>query len=111
VSHLFERTRTSYAVAIEEAAFLDLIDSESYVTGNAAFDVGNETLSTKLETLPGISGVDYSGHYGAFVYLTIDADVDKPKLHERASKLIDRHLAWCAKLTKAPHIVERRKAA
>ena len=107
--HLLEITRRSYAITIEDGPFLDLLDSESYVSDNAAFKVGKQTLSDKLDELPGVSGTDYNGHFGAAVYLTIDADEDKPKLHERISRIIDRHLHWCAKLPKAGHVVEKRQ--
>jgi len=104
----FEITTRSYAIAIEDDPFLDLLDSESYVTENAAFKEGQETLSSKLDALPGVSKTDYNGHFRAYVYLTIDDDEDKPALKTKIARIIEKHLAWCAKLPKAQHVIDRR---
>lgn len=94
----FEITRRSYAIQIDEDAFVSLMNSESYVTDYAAHKKDKETLDGKLNRLPGVSGVNYSGHYGAAIYLSIDADRDKPRLQAQIRRMIERHLAWCAKL-------------
>lgn len=106
----FEITKRSYAIAIEDNAFLDLLDSESYVSGNAAFKEGKQTLSQKLDALPGVYNVDYNGHFRAFVYLDIEDGEDKPRLKTQIARIIEKHLAWCAKLPKAQHVIDRRAA-
>ena len=98
MTRTFEVTRRSYAIRIDEDDFIDLLNSESYVTDHAAFKDGNETLTGKLDRLPGVSKVEYDGHYGAAVYLWIDAGKDVPELQATISKTIDRHLAWCTKV-------------
>lgn len=107
----FEITRRSFALEIPKAAFLDLEDSESYVSNNAAFKTGAQTLCSKLDALPGISNIEYNGHFGAFVYLSIDDEDDTPELRAQITQIITDHLAWCATLPKAAHVVARRAAA
>lgn len=106
----FEITKRSYAIAIEDEAFLNLLDSESYVSDNAAFKDGKDTLCAKLNALPGVSKVDYNGHFGAYVYIDIDDDEDKQKLKTQIARAIEKHLAWCAKLPKAQHVIDARAA-
>ena len=107
----FEITTRSYSIQIEDDPFLDLLDSESYVSGNAAFDKGQATLNEKLEKLPGVTKVDYNGHFGGAVYLTIDCDEDTTSLKKQIARIIERHLAWCATLPKAEHVVVQRAAS
>lgn len=104
----FEATQTSYAIEIDEHRFLDLLDSESYVTENAAYNNGNETLFKKLNDLPGIFDIDYNGHFGSAVYLKIDIDDDTDELKAQISNIIEKHLKWCSKLKKRDNVVKRR---
>lgn len=94
----FEVTRRSYSVEINQDDFLNLLDSESHVTNDAAFQSGNSTLSEKLEKISGVSAVDYSGHYGSAIYFDIDADDDTDELKSIISETITNHLLWCKEL-------------
>ena len=107
----FEITGRKYAIDIEESKFMDLLDSESYVTNGGAFQPGCQTLCEKLNPMPGVWGVDYNGHFGAAVYMTIDADEDTNERKTEIAAIIQKHLEWCAGLHKQEHVVERRKAA
>lgn len=95
-------------VEIDEARFLDLLDSESYVTGHAAYGPGKETLRDMLLDFAALSDIAYDGHFGAAIYFTIDADVDQRLLAAEIEPIIKDHLDWCASLPKASHIIERR---
>lgn len=106
---IFAKTRSSFAIEIDRDKFLDLLDSESHVTGNAAYKVGRETLCQKLEQIDGVSGVEYSGHFGAAVYLTIESVSDTPDGREAIRSIIKSHLDWCRGLEKVAHVVEARK--
>ena len=107
----FEATATSYAIAIDGDRFLDLLDSESYVSENAAFKDGAETLCEKLKKLPGVRDVEYSGHFGSAVYLSLPVGDDLPAVRKRILAVIERHLKWCAKLPKRLEVRQRRAAA
>jgi len=100
-----------YAIDIDEDRFLDLLDSESHVSDHAAFQAGQKTLCDKLKPLPGVWDVDYNGHSGAAIYMTIDDDVDSQDLRDRIAATIEEHLDWCSGLDKQEHVVERRKAS
>jgi hypothetical protein len=96
----FEITNRAYSIEIAETAFIDLLDSESYVTGSAALSPGMTTLGDKLDRLPGVTDTEYDGHFGAAIYVRIDAEDDGPELHRLIETIITDHLAWCKGLKK-----------
>lgn len=96
------------AVEIDSDRFLDLLDSESYVTDNAAYEPGVQTLDEKLHGVADVADIDYNGHFGAMIYFTINADADQTAVAAEIEPIINSHLDWCAGLTKVAHIVERR---
>lgn len=105
----FEVTRRSYAIEIEEERFLDLLDSESYVTDNAALKSGSQTLCEKLGQLDGVDDVNYDGHFGSYIYLMIDDEDDTDDLKKKINDVIEEHLKWCSSLKKAWHVLKRRE--
>ncbi len=107
----WEVTCTSYAIPVDDDRFLDLLDSESHVTDNAAFGKDAQTLGAKLDAIDGVSAVEYDGHFGANVFLTIDAENDGAKIKQQINETIELHLNWCATLTKAGHAIARRRAS
>lgn len=107
----FEITARKYAIEIPKDQFLSLLDSESHATKGAAFQKGEKTLSEKLDELPGVNDTDYDGHFGACIYLTIDADDDTPDLHQQITMVIAKHLAWCSKLKIRKDVADRRKGS
>jgi hypothetical protein len=106
-----EACYTRYSIEIAHDDFVALEDSESYVTDNAAFKPGQQTLSEKLNALPDVSDVDYNGHFGAAVYLTMAVDVDTDFVFLSIKRIITAHLKWCKSLPIAPHVAKRRKEA
>ena len=97
-----------YVVEIDNNRFLDLLDSESYVTGNAALSSSNKTLDDKLREQFGIEDVDYDGHFGAAITMTIQDEDDSPELREKIAQVIADHLSWCALLPKRADVIARR---
>jgi hypothetical protein len=86
-----ERTASSYAVEIPMEDMERLLDSEA-ISSKTQVRV-HEQLDVKLMDL-GCSKVEYSGHYGAYVYLTLAFSDDTPKMARRVIKTIQTHLAW-----------------
>lgn len=105
----FEITRRSYSIKIPQPRFVRLLDSESHVTNHAAMEKGQSTLDEKLAKLPGVIDVEYSGHFGAYVHLTIEDEDDNEGLKTKIAETIETHLAWCAKLKRDPRYVTPRK--
>ncbi|MFG6082178.1 hypothetical protein ACEUZ9_002821 [Paracoccus litorisediminis] len=105
----FEITKRSYRLEIADRdRFLDLLDSESHISGDAGFEPGARTLSAKLDELPGVSGCDYGGHFGQAIYLDIEDEFDTDALKARIGEVIEAHLAWCTSLPKDPRFVGER---
>lgn len=105
----FTKTRSTYYIEIDEAKFLRLLDSESYATNYAAFKAGSRTLGQKLDALPGIWNVDYNGHFGSAIHLSIDSGDDNAKTRRLINQVIDEHLEWCAGLDLVDHVANQRQ--
>ena len=67
------RTATSYQYQISKERFTAIVDRDNEVETYA------EMLCAQLEALDGVSDVEYNGHFGANIYLTVDADHDGSK--------------------------------
>lgn len=81
-------TYRSYRLDITNAQMLALLDSEGF--GIPAPKGG--TLFDKLDKMPGVSDIEYNGHFGAAVYFTIDADDDSADFRAGVKGLILTHL-------------------
>jgi hypothetical protein len=96
---VFEPTRVSFSLEISDKQMIDLMNSESHVTDNAAYKEGNSTLCDKLKETNAHT-VEYDGHFGAAIYLTLDVEDDTPDERTKIASIIEKHLKWCAKLKK-----------
>ncbi len=67
----------------------------------ALFEAQDPSLLDRLKAIPGISDVEYGGHSGPFVYLTIDDEADTPRKHDVICSVIDGALKEVAKAAKA----------
>lgn len=92
----FEPTQQTGSIAIPDEDFLALSDYDGYKGPRKS-----ACLSTTLEQIAGVSRVDFSGHYGAFIHLTIDND--EPAALDKVKRAINDVLplcrAWAAKPT------------
>lgn len=104
----FEIVSRNYAVEVDRSSFLDLLDSESHATNSAAYQIGAQTLADKMGSVPGISDVEYNGHFGAAIYFTIDDENDTDVTRTSIANIIESHLYWCRKLPKVDHVKKRR---
>lgn len=80
-------TRRQYAVPLPMRDFARLTERE-----NKQPELDND-LGTALDQLPGVSGTDYNGHFGSYIYYTVDADDDTPELQAQVVELIRKHCA------------------
>lgn len=94
---LFERTAATirYTIDIPLDDFVAISDAESYKTNNACFEPGNSTLCEKLGAQTSAMDVEYNGHFGAAVYITLDVEDDDEKTWAEIEKVIADHIEWC----------------
>lgn len=89
----FEPTFTRYCIEIEAKAFTAMLDAEEILGRGEPMD----SLSDSLEKLPGVNEVEYNGHFGANVFLSLDSDIDSPAAREALGVVIEQHLAAAKK--------------
>ena len=80
-----ERTRTEYAVAVGVETFRVMTNSPKERDGNAE-------LYDQLNKIPGVSNIEYNGHFGPAIYFRLDFDEDKPKRRRQILATIDTYL-------------------
>lgn len=91
----FEPMSTRFSIVIDIDRFTALLDTESYRTDNIALQQGNTDLGTKLQRETVARDVEYDGHFGAHIVLTIETDEDSPQARAKILQVINDHLAWC----------------
>lgn len=105
----FSKTQTSYSISIDDDDFLALLDSESYATDYAAYKKHTKSLYDKLEILAGVWDIDYDGHFGSQIILSIDVDEDTDELKETIINIIKEHLTWCKSLELVDWVKKKRE--
>lgn len=84
-------TSATFAHDLEREDMLLLMrDDERRIKGSDADFAG--ILSTVLEAMPGIRKVEYDGHFGAAVYMTVDAGPDCAAQARAASAAVDERI-------------------
>ena len=82
----FEVSHISYCIDVPEEDFLRL--------SNREFEHPELTsLCEDLEAIEGIREVDYDGHFGSCVYVTIEAEHDNDQTKNQVIKVISNHLS------------------
>jgi hypothetical protein len=87
----FNVTARMYEITIEENEMLALIREEAY-DGKLC----ENTLFDKLKKVDGVSNIDYNGHFGSAIFLTIDVDKDDGSIgnpiRNKIESIIRKHL-------------------
>lgn len=83
----FDVISTNFSIPVPAASFLALITAENW-------DV-DETLYRKLTRDTAAENVDYDGHFGDQIVLSLDFDDDTPENREQIVKVINDHLSYC----------------
>ena len=78
----FEITSKSYAIPIDDVD--DFLAIDKYEGDQDA----SKCLYMTLERIDGIHSVDYNGHFGSYIYLTIEEEHDTKETHKKISDLI-----------------------
>jgi hypothetical protein len=79
------RSASSYSVGVPKSKAIALFDLEVDDEGHSVGDL--------LGKIKGVSEVNYDGHFGPFVYMTIEADEDTPQTHAAVCEVIQGCLA------------------
>ena len=68
-----------------EVDLAKIMDSDFKKEENDQWD---DVLSQQLDRLEGVNAVDYNGHFGPVVFLTVDIEHDTPELWLKIEKTI-----------------------
>lgn len=82
-----EITARQYTIKIDLKA---IMDSDAFYENENQMD---EMLYFKLDKLEGVSNVDYNGHFGNYIWLTVDAQYDNDELWKKIDSIITCRLA------------------
>ena len=74
-----------------EVDLMKIMDSDDYHENQ---DNEDAVLYNVLSKLPGVDNVDYNGHFGPYVWVTIDARNDNAETWEAIEKLIQCSYDW-----------------
>jgi hypothetical protein len=85
----FEMVSKSYAIAIEDVDEFLSIDKYE---GDIPYDESSKCLYMSLEKIDGIHSVDYNGHFGSYIYLTVEEEHDTIETHKKISDLITNQI-------------------
>ena len=77
-----ELTMSSYSIEVDLLSIMTLDNARE---NDNDWD---NTLFNLLDKIKGVSRVDYNGHFGPYVWLSIEAEHDTPETWERIEKTI-----------------------
>ena len=86
-----ECTSKQYEIEIDDLMAIVDIDKEHENEGD-----WDEILSEQLDLLDGITDSDYNGHFGHYIFLTIDSKYDNDKTWDAIETTINDH---CKKMS------------
>lgn len=74
-------TGRCYAIEVEKDALLKILKYERDW-------LNNDYLVDHLDSLPGVSEINYSGHFGPYIYLMITKDYDNEETWKKIKDMI-----------------------
>ena len=83
----FGKTQNSYDIYVGKKNLLTIIRKDSAALFNS------QCLVNRLDTLKGVSRVEYDGHFGPYVFVTIDVEDDNRATHAAIKKIIKEHIS------------------
>ena len=85
----FEIASKSYAIPIDDVD--DFLAIDKY-EGDIPYDESNKCLYLSLEKIDGVYSIEYNGHFGSYIYLTIEEEHDTEETHKKISDLIETQI-------------------
>lgn len=84
-----ERTDAGYAVEVPVDGFIAIERAERFG------GMEGVSLGERLLRVPGVSDVEYNGHFGNLIHFRLVAEHDRPETHRAVLAVIDDHVAAC----------------
>jgi len=84
-THTTIRTATSYSVLLTREEMIKVMDNDIH-------DDTGPQLCELLDSLPGVTDVNYSGHFGAFIFYTVAVEPDCVELRARIEDIIKQYV-------------------
>ena len=85
----FEITSKSYAIPIDDVD--DFLAIDKY-EGDIPYAESSRCLYLSLEKIDGVNSIEYNGHFGLYIYLTVEEEHDTKETHKKISDLIEEQL-------------------
>ena len=82
-----EVTQRNYSISISEERFTEISEAESYKNPDY-FESDYTTIGEQLDKLDGVWNVEYNGHFGSAIYLTLDVEHDNDETWAEIEKII-----------------------
>jgi len=80
------KTKTQYAIEVDIEEFCSLIDREHDVFNDSVL------LVQHLDAIPGVGQIMYNGHFGNYIYLMIDDELDNEATWKQIKEQITKAL-------------------
>lgn len=66
------------------------VDDLLHILNTDQLAFNEDLLSERLYAIPGVDKIEYNGHFGAYIYLTILADCDNEDTWKQIKKMINK---------------------
>ena len=86
------------AIDMDDEDFLAIINAESF--NSMRFDDCPKDLEQKLGALPGVSDIEFNGHFGPSVFFRLDCEETDSVDPLAIAKVIKDHVKECKKFLK-----------
>jgi hypothetical protein len=84
-----EATDTKYSIEIGVAATLRVLERDKSGELFHCFTVG---LFAAIDNVMGVYDCNYDGHFGPYIYFTVEKDYDTPETHAKVHSLIREYV-------------------
>jgi len=82
-----ECTSRSYEIEIDD--LMAIVNADNDHEDNGDWD---QELNEKLDMVNGVTDTDYNGHFGHYIFLTIDSKYDNDETWNSIEKIIKEHI-------------------
>ena len=79
-----EVTQRNYAISISMERFVEIAEAESFKNIGTC----GPTIGEQLDEVDGVWNVEYDGHFGVAIYLTLDVEHDTDEIWAQIEAII-----------------------